>query len=242
MNTQICRGFTDDQWRGLKKRLIQNGLVQNDEAAWDCAIKVFEKRITERFLSCIEALQQADSRADVEVLIGAPPDCSTLPKDPDGEVVVPGFAIMALCCLLIETLASFREAPAPAAQPGGACTYPEGKCIRPQPSGGKLIREFLQRPSFKGAFADSEVAKNFVRGIRDGILHEAETRHWVIWREKPKDRIVEREGNRYSLNRTAFYQALRQEFQAYLADLRDSPDVQLRTRFIKKMDDIVKGC
>lgn len=241
MTTQICRGFTDDQWLGLKKCLIQNGVIQNDEAAWDCAINVFERRITERFLSCIEALQEADSRADVEVRPGAPPDCSTLPKDTDTSVVVPGFAIMGLCCLLIETLASFREA-AVSPPASGPCTYPEGQCIRPQPSGGKLIREFLQRPSFNGAFADGNVAKDFVRGIRDGILHEAETRHWVIWREEPKGRIVERRGERYWLNRTAFYQALRHEFQDYLGDLRDSQKADLRKRFIKKMDDIVKSC
>jgi hypothetical protein len=243
MSTQICRGFTDYQWRGLRNRLIQNGVVQNDEAAWDCATKVFEKRITERFLSCIDALQQADSRADVdEVPTGAPPDCSTLPKDSGVSIVVPGFAIMALCCLLIETLASFREAPTPAGQAGGPCTYPKGNCIRPQPSGGKLIREFLQRTSFKNAFEDSAVAKDFVRGIRDGILHEAETRHWVIWREEPEDRIVNCEGKRYLLNRTAFYQALRSEFDAYLVDLRNPADVKLRARFIKKMDDIAEAC
>jgi hypothetical protein len=243
MSTKICRGFTDDQWRGLKKRLIQNGVVQNDEAAWDCAIKIFERRIKERFLSSIEALEKADSKAaDEEVAIDAPSDCSTLPKDSDTNIVVPGFAIMALCCLLIETLESFRNSPAQAAQVGGPCTWPDGNCIRPQPLGGKLIREFLKRPSFGEAFTDDKVAKSFVRGVRDGILHEAETRHWVIWREEPKDQIIERAGKRYSLNRTAFVYALRQEFEAYLADLRDSQKEDLRKRFIKKMDNIVKNC
>jgi hypothetical protein len=242
MSTQICRGFTDEQWRALKCRLIRNGAVQNDDAAWDCAIKVFEKRITERFLSCIDALERADSRADIEVPSDAPADCSTLPLDLSRSVVVPGFAIMALCCLLVETLASFREPSVSRRQQTGPCPYPDGECIRPQPTGGKLIRNFLQRPSFKDAFADDKVAKSFVRGIRDGILHEAETRRWRIWREEPKDKIVEREATRFSVNRTAFYQALRQEFQLYVAGLRDSANLELRKCFVEKMGRIVKEC
>jgi hypothetical protein len=241
MSTQICRGFTDKQWPTLKTRLIKDGDVQNDEAAWSCAIKVFERRIAERFLTSIEALERADSKADVEVPSDAPSDCSTLPVDLSGAGVVPGFAIMALCCLLVETLASFRESPVPASRPTGPCPYPDGECIRPKPLGGKLIRNFLQRPSFKDAFAN-KVAKNFVRGIRDGILHEAETRRWRIWREEPKDKIVECDGEGFSLNRTAFYQALRQEFRLYAADLRDPANLELRKRFVEKMDGIVKEC
>jgi hypothetical protein len=240
--TQICRGFTDGQWRGLRTRLLENGVIRNDEIAWDCAITVFERRIRERYFSCIEALRAADSQEDIEVGDAPQPDCSTLPSASGKDTVVPGFAIMALCCLLMETLASFRENLAEVAPVDGPCPYPKGSCIRPQPSGGKLIREFLQRPSFGQAFANEEVAKSFVRGIRDGILHEAETRHWVIWREDPRALIVEHQGKQYWLNRTAFCSALKMEFEAYLADLRDFRNGDLRKRFIKKMDDIVKNC
>jgi hypothetical protein len=76
MSTQICRGFTDKQWPTLKTRLMKDGDVQNDEAAWGCAIKVFERRIAERFLRSIEALERAGSKADVEVPSDAPSDCS----------------------------------------------------------------------------------------------------------------------------------------------------------------------
>jgi len=149
---------------------------------------------------------------------------------------------MALCCLLIETLASFRESPPEVTQVDGPCPYPKEDCIRPQPLGGKLIREFLRRPSFGQAFANEEVTKSFVRGVRDGILHEAETRRWVIWREDPPGLIVEQQGKQYWLNRTAFCSALKREFEAYLAELRELRNEELRKRFIKKMDDIVKNC
>src|SRR6185437_3853458 len=164
---QICRGFTDTQWRELRKRLQQDGRPSNDDAAWRCAIEVFERRISERFLSCVEALQTNDSKLDVEVPSEAPADCSTLPKGVEKDAVVPGFAIMALCCLLIETLQSFREAhesPPPAAD---SCTYPNGSCVRPHPATTDAFRNFLQLPAFRGEFDDKEIATSFVRGVRN---------------------------------------------------------------------------
>jgi hypothetical protein len=44
MPTQICRGFSDHQWKGLKLRVIKNGVIEDDKTAWDCAIQVFNER------------------------------------------------------------------------------------------------------------------------------------------------------------------------------------------------------
>lgn len=235
--TQICRGFTDEQWTRLRERLDQNV-----ESAWNCAVEVFERRISERFLACIEALVDADSQSDVEVARGAPPDCSTLPDDGGARVVVPGFAITALCCLLIETLQSFRESPGEAEEVVGPCTYPGGPCIRPAASTTEKFKKFLRLPEFGGAFGDDRIATHFVRGVRNGILHEAETRGWIIWREDPAGRILERQGDGCVLNRSEFYRALKCEFDKYLQELRDPTNVSLRRRFVKKMDDIAKEC
>lgn len=219
---EICRGFTDDQWRKLRPRLEQNGRILDDEGAWSCAVDVFERRIRERFLSSIEALMDADSRSPrVEIPPEAPPG-STLPKDDGKQIVVPGFAIMALCCLLIDTLQSFREARAGASTPN-------------------VFKKFLELPAFHAEF-DEETAKQFVRGIRDRILHDAETREWIILREEPRDRIVERRGKRYALNRTEFYGALRTEFENYVQELREPSNRERRQRFLSKMDDIAKKC
>jgi hypothetical protein len=237
---QICRGFTVRQWIGLREHLTKDGVLTNDEAAWQCAVNVFERRIRERYLSCIEALETADSRSDIQVPDDAPADCSTVPHDDGNGIVVPGFAIMALCCLLIETLQSFREAPETAPPPAGPCTYPSGPCIRPSPSTTQAFKDFLKLPAFGGAFRDSNVARSFVNGIRNGILHEAETRRWVIWRELPADKIVDQRGNGYTLNRKTFYRALKQEFSRYVSDLRNPANVNLRKRFVKKMNDIVR--
>ncbi len=231
---QICRGFTDEQWRTI--RLC---LDKGDESAWPCAVEIFERRIKERYLSCIEVLITADSKLDVGVPDQAPADCSTLPDDQGRPVVVPGFAILALCCLLAETLQGFREKPAKSNAPSGPCTFQDdGKCIKPTTT--DQFREFLRRPAFRGAFDDDGVARSFVNGVRNGIFHEAETRGWVIWREEAPGQILVREDGRYALNRTEFYHALKAEFDGYVAELRDPNNSELRTRFKKKMSDIVK--
>ena len=211
-SVQICRGFSVEQWRGLCSRLSED-----EPDAWSCAVEVFERRINERFFSCLESLIDADSKLDVPTREVGPADCSTLPDDGDRPVVVPGFAIMALCCLLIETLQSFRE--------GGGTTKDR-------------FEKFLGRPSFKGEFEDNEVAAGFYTGVRNGILHDAETRGWVIWRQHPSGRIVEQVDGRFILYRTEFYRALKAEFDQYLSDLHDPENQGLRQRFVQKMNEI----
>jgi hypothetical protein len=237
---QICRGFTVAQWQTLHKRLInRDGTISDDQEAWRCAIEVFERRIHERFLSCIEALETADSKSDISLADEAPADCSTLPQS--NGIVVPGFAIMALCCLLAETLQSFRCKTEMPQKPEGRCSYPDGPCIRvPQTTTADAFKAFLRRPAFGGAFANEQIASSFVNGVRNGILHEAETRNWVIWRSEPENQIVAEEGKGYALNRGAFYQALKHDFADYLADLRNPKSLDLRARFRKKMNDTVK--
>jgi hypothetical protein len=220
--TQICRGFTDEQWVGLRSRLVRpDETITDDDAAWRCAVEVFERRIRERFLSCIEALEKADSRLDIPTRVGAPPDCSKLPPHGRGQVVVPGFAIMALCCVLIETLQLFREG------------LPEVSPIE------VLYKKFLKLDAFRGEF-DDKIIESFVYKVRNGLMHEAGTRRWVIWREEPAGRILERRGLGYVLYRSEFYKALKTEFDNYVERLRDPENQDLRKCFVKKMDDIVK--
>lgn len=223
MATQICRGFTDEQWKVLRTRLIHptNDLI-DDESAWACSIEVFKRRIEERFISPIEALERCDSRKDIDIDLNATPDCWSLPPEDGTAVIVPGFAIMAICCLLIETLHSFREKRAKTTKGAFEC--------------------FLRRSSFNGAFEDKETAKAFVCGVRDGILHDAETRQYVIWRDEPAGKIVAREGHVYNLNRTALFDAIKTEFRSYLIELRAGTSKDLRLNFIEKMDAVVDQC
>jgi hypothetical protein len=219
VKVDLCFGFSSIDWKNLVQRLDE------DRSAWGEAISVFERRMKERFFTCIDALVAADTK----------PDLKSSVSQPEAQCI-PGFSIMALCCLLVETLQRFQESFASARLPG-PCTYPNGPCIKPSPdTTGQFIR-FLRRPAFHGAFAEDKIAKSFVHGIRSGILHEGETRKWVIWREEPSQ-IVERHEDGYALNRTMFYEAVKQEFETYLRDLHDPTNSKLRERFKEKMNDI----
>jgi len=213
-SVQICRGFTVRQWGKLKVLM-----EKDNDAAWKCAITVFERRIRERYLACIEALIAADSRADVDVPDDAPGDCSTLPNDGPTGATVPGFAIMALSCLLVETLHSFRV------ESG---------------SNEQRFREFLKLNAFGEAFAQPGMAEKFLKGVRNKLLHQAKTEQWIIRREKNNGMIVERRDGRYIVYRNCFFKAVSEEFARYLEDLRKPGQTELRALFKKKMNDIVK--
>jgi hypothetical protein len=159
VKADLCFGFTSTDWQNLVGRL------DHDETAWAEAIRVFERRMKERFFTCIDALISADTKRDSQSL-PSPNDAHWLPD----AHCIPGFSIMALCCLVIETMQGFREGPSPNTT--------------------EQFIKFLRRPAFGEAFTEEKIATCFVKGIRHGILHEAETRRWVIWREEPSQ-IVE---------------------------------------------------
>ncbi len=237
MSVQLCRGFTDVHWQQLRPKLLisSEGAVG---ASWELAIEVFRRRMSERYFFCIEALELADHRLDVGVDEDVEVALSMLPAE--SSALVPGFAIVGLCCLLLETLSTFRETEEPEKPaPIQPCSYPSGPCTRPMPMGtSQRIQRFLQRSAFNSAF-DGDIAARFVNGVRNGILHNAETRGWTIWREEPVGHIVGREGDQLVLNRSLFVSALLKEFQSYIEDLESPRNVDLRVQFLTKMDHIV---
>lgn len=224
MEASLCFGFLKSGWQNLKKRL-----EDGDENAWSEAIGVFERRMRERFFSSIDALVAADTKPDL-----APPTQGQI--DP----CIPGFSIMALCCLLIDTLQGFREKPIRSVAPTGPCAFPSGPCVKPPPGTSEQFKSFLRRPAFGETFKDDALAQAFVDGVRNGILHEAETRKWVIWREEPVGLLVANEQDGFALNRTLFYNAIKKEFESYLQELREHSNGAMRQRFKKKMNDIFK--
>jgi hypothetical protein len=212
---ELCKDFTCSDWRALRKRIDADR-----EEAWSQAIGVFKRRMNERFFRCIETLLQSD-------------------KEPtENQPIVPGFAIMALCCLLVETLQSFYEggrAEGPTL-PDGACPYPNG-CAK-EPSTARAFKQFLKRsPHFNSDFHNSEIRGDFSQHVRNALLHEAETRKgWLIRKTVPRGRIVQGKRGKYVLNRTEFYNALRAEFGDYIALLGDPSKQAERRRFLSKMD------
>jgi len=169
------------------------------EEGWQRAIDIFEDRIRGRFLGMVEAIQDYEFS---------------------------GFAVMALDCLLIETLQQFYE--------GRAETLGQS---------GKYFRRFLTRTSF-GAFFDTKKAALFYRSIRCGILHQAEIKGSSRILIRPGIPLVTwaEDGNGLVINRLLFHEQLECEFSHYVAHLRqnDPPDEELRRSFKCKMDVICK--
>ena len=133
-----------------------------------------------------------------------------------------GFVILAIDCMLLETLEAFSQ--------GLTDTRKKSK---------ELCTGFLTtRPAFKAFFGD-DLATRFYCEFRCGVVHNAQVfGTGRVWSVGP---LVELDGSRITINRTAFHRALMQELDAYLGALRDPSATDLRTKFRTKMNFIAEG-
>ncbi len=168
----------------------------SSEEGWQKAVAMLDDRIRGRFFAPI---------ALIENEYGA------------------GFAILALHCLLIETLQQFRE---------GAIDTPPRK-------GEEYFIKFLTETSLKRYF-DKELAAEFYEVIRCGILHQGEVKGSSVVRcDVP---LVQRTEDKMGLkiNRRLLNVKLEAVFDEYLNQLRNPVNSDLRLRFRKKMDHICR--
>lgn len=169
------------------------------EEGWQRAITIFEDRIQGRFLKVIEQIE---------------------------DYPYAGFAIMALDCLLIETLQQFWE----------------GVDETPSRNSRIYFKNFLCRTKFNQHFKD-QMAENFYQWIRNGILHQAEIKgsSRLLIRDKLPLIKSTQDGNGLIINRRKFHARLVAEFNNYVENLRAaSKDSDIRKNFKKKMDFICK--
>ena len=176
------------------------GLAFATEQDWQEAINIFEDRIRGRFLEIIDRVE-------------------------DEEFA--GFAVMALDCLLIETLQQFRE--------GSERTPPNKSC--------RYFVEFLTQTSFKDYFTTEDMAEVFYDQIRCGILHQAETKGNSRLVIRPDVALVSptADGEGLIINRRLFHEQLVRVFEEYVSSLRDASDSELRKNFKHKMDYICRA-
>ena len=173
-------------------------LTFSTEDEWQRGINMLEDRIQSRFLDVINLIERE---------------------------IYAGFAVLALDCLLIETLQQFRE---------GVFETPCGQSE-------SYFTSFLTQGSF-GRYFDEKMAKTFYRQIRCGVLHQAEVKgssRILIRRGTP---LVKYTNDRKGLviNRKLFHQQLIHEFEDYINRLRQPSNQELRVNFKKKMDYICK--
>ena len=190
-NTQIASGFSVAAYRELRIQLDQDAPSAD---VWTKIIDVFTRRLDERYLRPIEHLDRCEN--------------SELS-------MIPGFAMLALDCIVIDTLQSFRE--------------------KRRRTTKKSFQAFL-----KHAFEEftSTDAVDFWMDIRNGLLHDGEARHdWTVAKNTPgvlwKDPVT----GRRTINRTRFHATVRSQLKEFCSKL-ESGDSALRASFLQRMDQI----
>jgi hypothetical protein len=205
------RYWTVDHWKAL---------TFTREEDWNTAIEIFEDRINYRYLDAIDALQKND---DVHYW-----------KKRQRRF---GFSMMALDCLLIETLAQFY---------GGWKDSLEAQWAL-KLDNKDFYKIFLTQESFvlKSVF-DETKALAFYRTIRCGILHQAETKNDSIIRfYDDKDYSKQpftllKDGKSLRIHWSNFHPLVQSEFKTYIIHLKANDVPGLRDKFKRKMDFICR--
>lgn len=191
---QIAPGIDAEDWLSLDF---------NFPNAWARAISIFERRIHGRFTEAVDYLIADDE--------------SRIPTERRW-----GFAILAIDCLLIETLQAFRE----------GLTDTRGR------SRELCVRFLTQTNGFNHVFTD-HLATRFYNEFRCGLAHHAQIfGSGKVWSVGP---LLSLNGDQITVNRTAFHRSLLSEIAKYLDALRLGADVTLRDNFRTKMDFVAEG-
>lgn len=164
---------------------------------WEKAIEIMRGRIEARYFDPIRTLIHEDVNKN-------------------------GFAAMALCCLLIETLLQFREG------------FPQ----TPDRQNRRWYTDFLRTQL--GHIFNQHMANRFYKDIRCGILHSAQTKNGscLTFGTDYTARIL---GNDVMMvDVQGLYHEMDQYFRRYCNELMNDYNSDLRKNFINKMDDIAK--
>jgi hypothetical protein len=193
---KIAPNFEAVEWKAL-------ALDDVASADWDVAISVLDSRIRERYIVPSDFLIAAE-------------------KEIPAHKRRFGFAVLAMDCLLVETLGAFLE--------GHEETTGRSK---------ETFCKFLtSRSQFSTAFTQV-IAEKFYIEFRCGVLHQAEIGgNSKVWSIGP---LVRTEGDSIVVNRNEFHERLKTEFAAYLGELRNPTNTQLRSNFRKKMSFISRA-
>ncbi len=132
-----------------------------------------------------------------------------------------GFAVLALDCIVLESLWGFMN----------------GKGT-PKGSGLDVYRDILKGPRF--GWTDKQ-CDDFREFVRNGLMHDAETRKgWLVEKSIPRNSIVKQSKHGdYRINRTRFHQALKAAVADWINELRRGQDIALRKNMRKRMDQII---
>jgi hypothetical protein len=127
-----------------------------------------------------------------------------------------GFVVLAIDCLVAETIQQFTE----------------GIEFSKNPSG--VFKRFLGRPQFRPYFTPEPVRDDFYDDIRCGLLHQAEAKNqWRVRRDQ--EQLLTRVGTGYIINVLLFHAAIKATLDDYLAQLLLAENNELREKLWTKM-------
>ena len=190
----ISSRYTDEDWKNLD-------LDNENSSDWCIAIEIIDERIRGRYLDPVDELIELDNKRAAK----------------DRRF---GFTILAIDCIIVETLQVFIE--------GGVVGNTRER----------FVNFLTKRPSFSEHF-DKQLACRFYDNFRNGLLHEAETRSGgLVW---SVGQLLDNTGTGMTINRTKFHEALKDEFDFYLTELEDTKCEKLRKNFRNQMDSVVNG-
>jgi hypothetical protein len=196
---KIAHGYSAEQWKAL--RLDPDAPSGAD---WQVAIAIFDARIRGRFFAPADALIASEEGRSGKTF---------------------GFAILAIDCLVIETLQGFRE---------GVVNH-----------NGKSKELFTRFVLAWDAFMDclpqngdpEKLALRLYSDCRCALLHSGSTDNDLrVGVSGPTFKF--RGAQVQWINRTSLHQKLKREFDGYLVGLRAPDGGMLRKNFKKKMDAI----
>lgn len=191
MQTERGIFISDNYSRSDYRRLHLQ--INSDYEAWSLAINIFSERIYGRFINQIKLLNENAQQN--------------------------GFASMALCCLLIDTMYKFEHGTI-------ATNYNEVKYE-------EMLMTYLN-----DVFSSLDMARAFYKGIRCGILHSGETQNGCML-SVTCNHIIEVQGNgintKINVNVIDFSNRVINYINEYINRLY-SGDTQTRKKFIKKMN------
>lgn len=201
------KNWEDTDWKAL---------TFASEHDWDMAIEIFEDRIRYRYLDAVQVLQDDDN------------EYHRIHKQRRF-----GFAMMALDCLLIETLAQFYDG----LKDSDEARKPPLELDNTQ----FYIRFLTQRAFVLKTFFDWPSANAFYKTIRCGILHQAETKEDSIIRFHDCQTVpFVRVGDSLTIYWINLHKLVRREFETYCVHLKFNDVPGLRDNFRRKMDHICR--
>lgn len=202
-------GSDDDHFR-IRHWLEIRGRLRSEEfdLGWARAVSAFERRFARRFIDPADDLLKKDKEDEV----------------PEGR----GFAVIALDCLLLESLYGYKT----------------GSHTGPGATSEAFERTLLEDP-FEPWFRPHHRAARFGRAVRNSILHDGETRDgWIVWKAwTPDEGMIEAlpDGST-RIRRDVFHAAVKLYVGRYFTDLQQAGEVgiELRENFKCRVNELCR--